>query len=201
MAKAAAAKSTGMTAVLGGTREDVIASIAKHGLTAANENGAGQIVAAGTLEQIEAFQAEPPAGARLRPLAVAGAFHSVHMDPAAKLLGHYAQAISTKDPRLDLLSNVDGKVVSDGREFLRRLVSQTNSPVRWDLCMESMVNMGVTGVLELLPDGTLTGLANRAMKGVEAFALKSPDDIPAALDFVERHGAPSTANSMVSADD
>ena len=201
MAKAAAASSTGMTAVLGGTREDVIASISKHGLTAANENGAGQIVAAGTLDQLAAFQADPPAGARLRPLTVAGAFHTVHMDSAAKLLGHYATAISTKDPRLGLLSNVDGKIVTDGREFLRRLVSQTNSPVRWDLCMESMVNLGVTGVLELLPAGTLTGLANRAMKGVETFALKSPDDIPEALDFVERHGAPSAVASKALADD
>lgn len=123
------------------------------------------------------------------------------MDSATKLLGHYAQAISTKDPRLALLSNVDGKVVTDGREFLRRLVSQTNSPVRWDLCMESMVNMGVTGLLELLPAGTLSGLANRAMKGVETFALKSPDDIPAALDFVERHGTQSAAHSEVLAND
>jgi len=186
---------------LGGTRDDVIASISKHGLTAANENGAGQIVAAGTLDQLAAFQADPPAGARLRPLTVAGAFHSVHMNSAAKLLGHYATAISTKDPRLGLLSNVDGKIVADGREFLRRLVSQTNSPVRWDLCMESMVNLGVTGVLELLPAGTLTGLANRAMEGVETFALKSPDDIAEALDFVERHRAPSPVANKVLADD
>lgn len=191
MALAAAVTPTGMAAVLGGERETVIAAIAKHGLTAANENGAGQIVAAGTVEQIAAFQADPPEGSRVRPLTVAGAFHTRHMDSAAALLGQYANAISTRDPRLSLLSNVDGEVVNDGRTFLKRLVSQVNSPVRWDLCMQKMVDLGVTGMLELLPGGTLTNLATRAMPGVETFALKGPDDIPAALDFVERHGAPS----------
>lgn len=201
MAKSAAISSTGMTAVLGGTREDVIANLDKHGLTPANENGAGQIVAAGTLEQLAAFQADPPPGARLRPLTVAGAFHTHHMNPAAELLGHYATAISTKDPRISLLSNVDGNVVTQGREFLRRLVAQVNNPVRWDLCMDAMVKLGVTGMLELLPGGTLTGLGNRAMSGVETMALKSPDDIPAALDFVERHSANNPVNNLGDAAD
>ena len=192
MAAASAVMPTGMAAVLGGERADVIAALTKHGLTAANENGGGQIVAAGTLEQLAALEADPPAGSRVRPLSVAGAFHTQHMAPAVGILAQHAKAISTHDARSRLLSNADGTVIHDGREVLKRLVSQVSNPVRWDLCMQTMLDLGVTGLIELPPAGTLVGLAKRAMPGVETLALKTPDDIPAALDLVARHG---TANS------
>ena len=188
MAKAAAVSATSMAAVLGGDRDEVLASIAKHGLTAANDNGAGQIVAAGTVEQLAAFEADPPAKAKIRPLSVAGAFHTVHMRPASEELGKLARAISTHDPRVALLSNADGQVLSSGREVLRRLVSQVSSPVRWDLCMQAFTDLGVTGVLEIPPAGTLTGLIKRAVPGVATFALKSLDDLEAARAFVAEHG-------------
>jgi [acyl-carrier-protein] S-malonyltransferase len=192
-AMAAAAKSTptGMTAVLGGESDDVLAALDKHGLTPANVNGAGQVVAAGTLEQLEALAAEPPAGARLRPLSVAGAFHTVHMAPAAAVLRRHARAISTHDPRSPLLSNRDGRVVHDGREVLARLVDQVSSPVRWDLCQQTMAEIGITGLLEVPPAGTLTGLAKRAIPGVETFALKTPDQLDDARAFVDKHGQAS----------
>ena len=192
MAAASAVMPTGMAAVLGGERADVIAALTKHGLTAANENGGGQIVAAGTLEQLAALEADPPAGSRVRPLSVAGAFHTQHMAPAVGILAQHAKAISTHDARSRLLSNADGTVIHDGREVLKRLVTQVSNPVRWDLCMQTMLDLGVTGLIELPPAGTLVGLAKRAMPGVETLALKTPDDIPAALDLVARHG---TANS------
>ena len=191
MADSAAATPTGMTAILGGERAQVIANLAKHGLTAANENGGGQIVAAGTLEQLAALQADPPAGARIVPLSVAGAFHTKHMAPAAKTLGQHAKAISTHDARLRLLSNQDGTILHDGREVLKRLVTQVSNPVRWDLCMQTMLDLGVTAMIELPPAGTLIGLAKRSMPGVELLALKSPADLPAALDLVSRHSSVS----------
>lgn len=187
MAKAAAATPTGMSAVLGGDRDEVIAKLAQHGLTAANENGAGQIVAAGTLEQLEALAGDPPAGARVRPLTVAGAFHTSHMAPAVNVLAQHAKAISTHDARIQILSNQDGTVVHSGREVLKRLVTQVSNPVRWDLCMQTMLDLGVTGLIELPPAGTLVGLAKRAMPEVECVSLKTPADIPAALDLVSRH--------------
>ncbi len=189
MADAAAARPTGMTAVLGGDRDTVVAKLAEHGLTAANENGAGQIVAAGTLEQLAALQADPPEGARLRPLEVAGAFHTEHMAPAVDVLGRLAGAVTTHDPRTRLLSNRDGSVVHHGRKALARIVNQVAAPVRWDLCMATMADLGVTGVLEVPPAGTLTGLVKRAIPGVETVALKTPDDLPAARALVERHGS------------
>ncbi|HSI92659.1 MAG TPA: acyltransferase domain-containing protein [Jiangellaceae bacterium] len=191
MAEAAKVTPTGMTAVLGGDPDEVAAVIAAHGLTAANVNGAGQVVAAGTLEQLEAFAAAPPAKARLRPLSVAGAFHTEHMASAVDLLRRHARSISTHDPRSRLLSNRDGQVVHDGRAVLNRLVDQVSHPVRWDLCMETMGDLGVTGLLEVPPAGTLTGLAKRALPGVETFALKTPDQVDDARAFVDRHGQAS----------
>jgi [acyl-carrier-protein] S-malonyltransferase len=188
---AAAATATSMTAVLGGDRDEVLAKLAGHGLTAANDNGPGQIVAAGTVEQLDAFKADPPAKARLVPLSVAGAFHTVHMQPAVEVLGGYAQAVTTHDPRSRLISNRDGQIVHDGREVLGRLVSQVSAPVRWDLCMQTMADLNVTGILEMPPAGTLTGIAKRALKGVETFALKTPDQLDDARAFVDKHGSPS----------
>ena len=188
MATASAVTPTGMSAVLGGDRDEVIAKLAQHGLTAANENGPGQIVAAGTLEELAALETDPPTGARVRPLSVAGAFHTKHMAPAVGILAQHAKAISTHDARSRLLSNADGTVVQDGREVLKRLVTQVSNPVRWDLCMQTMLDLGVTGLIELPPAGTLVGLAKRAMPGVECVSLKTPDDMPAALDLIARHG-------------
>ena len=191
MAAASAVTATGMTAVLGGDRDEIVASAARHGLTAANENGAGQIVVAGTLEQLAAFAADPPAKARLRPLQVAGAFHTEHMAPAVGILATHARSIYMHSSRLPLISNADGQVLHSGKEVLTRLVTQVSSPVRWDLCMTTMQQMGVTAVLELPPAGTLTGLAKRALPGVETLAVNTPDDLPAAWDLIERHATAS----------
>lgn len=188
MAAASAVTPTGMSAVLGGDPDEVLAVLDKHGLTPANMNGAGQVVAAGTLEQLAALKADPPAKARVIPLQVAGAFHTEHMAPAVQTLAGYARAISTHDPRTLLLSNRDGTVVHDGREVLNRLVTQVSSPVRWDLCQQTFAELGVTAMIEIPPAGTLAGLAKRALPGVEVLALKSPDDLDAARDLVERHG-------------
>jgi [acyl-carrier-protein] S-malonyltransferase len=191
MAAAAQNAATSMTAVLGGDRDEVLAKIAEHGLTAANDNGPGQIVAAGTVEELAAFAADPPAKARLIPLSVAGAFHTKHMEPAVHTLAGYARAVTTHDPRSRLISNRDGQIVHDGQEVLRRLVQQVNAPVRWDLCMQTMADLQVTGILEMPPAGTLTGIAKRALKGVETFALKTPDQLEDARAFVDKHGSPS----------
>ena len=196
MAAATAVTPTGMTAVLGGDRALVLAKLAEHGLIAANDNGSGQIVAGGTLEQLAAFQADPPEGSRLRPLEVAGAFHTEHMAPAVGSLAALASSVSTHDPRTRLLSNRDGAVVHDGRQVLRRIVEQVATPVRWDLCMRTMADLGVTGILELPPGGTLIGLAKRAIPGVETVALRTPADLDAARDLVARHGGSNPVSDM-----
>lgn len=195
MAAAARTTPTGMTAVLGGQREEVLAAIERHGLTPANDNGPGQIVAAGTLGQLAALKDDAPARARLIPLSVAGAFHTHHMAPAVERISALARATSVHDARIPVISNRDGRVVHDGPDVLERIVTQIASPVRWDLCMETMLDLGVTGVLEMPPAGTLTGIAKRAMKGVETFALSTPDQLDDARAFVRKHGERSLISS------
>src|SRR6266566_4961840 len=187
MAAAAAAGPTGMTAVLGGDHEAVLAAIARHGLTPANVNGAGQIVAAGTLTELAAFAADPPAGARLRPLQVAGAFHTRHMAPAVAALRDAAAGVTVTDPAMTLLSDSDGAAVTTGKEWLERIVAQVAAPVRWDLCMRTMADLGVTALIELPPAGALTGLARRALPGVAQLAIKTPEQLDAARDLIAEH--------------
>jgi len=191
MAAAAATTPTGMTAVLGGDRDEVLAALEAQGLTPANDNGPGQIVAAGTMEQLQGLADDPPAKARLIPLSVAGAFHTEHMAPAVGRMATLARSVSTHDPRTPLISNRDGQIVHDGREVVARIVGQIARPVRWDLCMETMSDLGVTGMLEMPPAGTLAGIAKRALPGVETFALKTPDQLDDARAFCAKHGEAS----------
>jgi [acyl-carrier-protein] S-malonyltransferase len=187
MAAACDAEPTGMTAVLGGVEATVLAAIAEAGLTPANINAAGQIVAGGTLEQLAEFAASPPAGARLRPLRVAGAFHTKHMAPAVDALVTAADGVAVHDPVITLLSNRDGAVVTSGPAWVERIVHQVANPVRWDLCMATMSDINVTGLIELVPGGTLAGMAKRALPGVELLALKTPDQLDAARALIAAH--------------
>ncbi|WP_329116794.1 ACP S-malonyltransferase [Streptomyces sp. NBC_01465] len=190
MAEAAAVTKTGMAALLGGDPESVLPHLEKLGLTAANVNGAGQIVAAGTAEQIEALVADKPEGTRrVVPLQVAGAFHTHHMAPAVAELGKAAQELTVSDPKLSYVSNKDGQAVATGAEVISRLVGQVANPVRWDLCMETFQKLGATALLEVCPGGTLTGLAKRALPGVKTLALKTPDDLDAARELIAEHAA------------
>ena len=187
MADASKRAPTGMSAVLGGDIDLVRRTLDKHGLVAANVNGAGQVVAAGPLDALAALADEPPEGARIRALSVAGAFHTPFMESARAGLSERAAAAPSADPMRAIVNNADGAVVNDGQELLRRLVDQVAAPVRWDLCMQTMTDLGVTAVIELPPAGTLVGLIRRAMPGVETLAIKSPDDIAAARALIEQH--------------
>ncbi len=195
MAAAAAAEETSMTAVLGGDEAAVLAAIEEYGLTPANINGAGQIVAAGTAAQLAAFAANPPAGARLRPLQVAGAFHTSHMEPAVAALRAEAATITVANPTLTVLSNLDGAEVTTGADWLKRICAQVSSPVRWDACMDSMRRLGTTAFLELPPAGTLAGLARRALPGVQLLAVKTPDDLDAAMALLAEHDVHSDSHA------
>ena len=185
MAKAAAASPSGMSAVLGGDREVVLQAILDAGLIAANDNGGGQIVAAGDLDALAALA---PEGARVRALQVAGAFHTHFMSPAVAAFAKFASTIATSDPTVGVLSNRDGQVLTSGSEILDRIVSQVANPVRWDLCMSTMQSSGVTKALEVAPAGTLVGLIKRAAPTIETYAFKSPNDLAAASQFASSKG-------------
>lgn len=188
MADCCAATPTSMAAVLGGDTEEVIAALAERDLVGANVNGGGQIVAAGSLDAITALKDDPPGGAsRVIPLAVAGAFHTAYMSEAEAALAAAVGDVIPGDPTRPLLTNADGSLVSTGADYLTLLVRQLTRPVRWDRCMATLARLGVTGVIEFTPAGTLTGLVKRELDGVATLAIKTPDDIDKARAFLDEH--------------
>jgi [acyl-carrier-protein] S-malonyltransferase len=184
MAEAAAIEQTGMSAVIGGDQDAVVSRLGELGLTPANYNGGGQIVAAGALPALQALAADPVSGTRVIPLQVAGAFHTRYMEPAVKTLQDAATAVDTSAPALTIWTNSDGTTVDDGARYRDLLVAQVASPVRWDLCMASFADHDVAGLIELAPAGTLVGLAKRALRGVPSVAVKTPDDVAAATALI-----------------
>jgi [acyl-carrier-protein] S-malonyltransferase len=186
MAAACAQIPTGMSAVLGGDPDEVLAAIEKNGLTPANMNGAGQIVAAGALDGLAALKADPPAKARIMPLSVAGAFHTEYMASARAELDGLVGGLRPAAPSRLLLSNADGSAVDSGAETVSRLVSQVTSPVRFDACLATMRELGVTAVIELPPAGALAGLAKREWKGagIEILAISGPADLDRARELI-----------------
>ncbi|MER7164707.1 ACP S-malonyltransferase [Micromonospora sp. NPDC000207] len=203
MAAACALEPTGMAALLGGDPDEVLAAIEAAGLHPANRNGAGQVVAAGSIAGLEQLAAAPPAKTRVIRLQVAGAFHTPYMAPAEKALAVVAAEITPTDPVRTLLSNLDGSAVGHGPDVIQRLVHQVTAPVRWDLCMRTLADLGVTAVLELPPAGSLAGLVKRELKGPglpEIVTLNTPDDLPAARDLIARHGNASDRQSTTEVD-
>lgn len=196
MASASASPAGGMTALLGGDAAEVMQAIAAAGCTVANHNASGQVVAAGTAEALDRLAAAPPARARLRPLAVAGAFHTDLMAPARESIAAAASTVVVTDAEFGVLSNADGKLVTAGDELLSRLVSQVCSPVRWDLCMQTLAALGVTATIELAPAGTLTALIRRELPDVATLALRSPEDLATARQLINEHAAELTCTTM-----
>lgn len=186
MADAAALEPTSMAAVLGGDADELATTLESLGLTAANHNGGGQTVVAGPVDAIARLAEQPPAKARIVPLAVAGAFHTRFMAPAVDRVAPVAAAAAVQDPTLPLWTNADGSRVDDGRHFVDLMVRQIASPVHWDAVMTSFQEAGVTGIIELAPAGALVGLAKRGLRGTPTVAIKTPEDLPAAIALLQQ---------------
>ncbi|NYI41115.1 ACP S-malonyltransferase [Demequina lutea] len=182
-AAAAASEPTSMAAILGGDDAEIAQTLLSLDLTPANMNGGGQVVAAGTASAIAELVANPPARARVIELQVAGAFHTRFMAPAVPALAEAASTVIRHNPSIAILTNADGSEVATGDDVVAGLIAQIARPVRWDLCMDTLIALGVTGIIELAPGGVLSGLAKRSMKGVPSVALKTPDDLEAALEL------------------
>jgi [acyl-carrier-protein] S-malonyltransferase len=191
MADAAALEPTSMAAVLGGDPDEVAQALEAHGLVPANHNGGGQTVVAGSADAVAALVAAPPTKARVIPLAVAGAFHTRYMAPAVERVAPVAAAAAVADPTLPIWTNADGSRVDDGRRFVDLMVQQIASPVHWDAVMTSFQQAGVTGIIELAPAGALVGLAKRGLRGTPTVAVKSPEDLPAAIELLTTEEVPA----------
>lgn len=185
MASAAAIEATGMSAVIGGNEDELLAVLSRLGLEPANFNGGGQIVVAGALDALQTLASAPPAGARVIPLQVAGAFHTRYMSSALDRLRVVAESIEVHDPIIPIWTNRDGSLVGRGDTFIDLIVGQVSSPVRWDKTMDAFAAAGVTGLIEIAPAGALVGLAKRGLKSVPTVAVKTPDDLAAAFDLID----------------
>ncbi len=185
MADAAALVPTGMSAVIGGDEAEIVAQLNKLGLFPANYNGGGQLVVAGELSALAKLSENPPAGTRIIPLQVAGAFHTNFMRDAVETLREAAETVNTADPIKTLWTNKDGSIVTKGHDFRELLIGQVSSPVRWDKCMESFAAAGVSGIIELAPAGALVGLAKRGLKGIPTVAVKTPEDLVTARELID----------------
>ena len=177
MAKACAVESTGMSAILGGDEAEVLARLEELELIPANRNAAGQIVAAGAVAALEKLAEDPPAKARVRALATAGAFHTHYMASALDGYAAAAAGVTASDPTTTLLSNFDGRPVTSAADAMDKLVAQLTRPVRWDLCTEAIGNLNTTAIVEFPPAGTLAGIAKRELRGVPTHAVKTPADL------------------------
>ena len=180
MARACALEATGMSAVLGGDEAEVLARLEALDLVPANRNAAGQIVAAGALSALDKLAEDPPAKARVRQLATAGAFHTHYMASATDGYASAVEGVTTAEslrPGTKLLSNADGQRVASVADAITKLVAQLTRPVRWDLCTETMRQDNVTAIVEFPPAGTLAGIAKRELRGVPTHAVKSPADL------------------------
>lgn len=177
MAKACALEPTGMSAVLGGEEAEVLARLEALDLVPANRNAAGQIVAAGSIAALEKLAEDPPAKARVRQLATAGAFHTHYMATAAEGYAAAVEGVTTAEPTATLVSNADGQAVSSASDAMAKLVNQMTKPVRWDLCTETIRQQNVSAIVEFPPAGTLAGIAKRELRGVPTHAVKSPADL------------------------
>jgi [acyl-carrier-protein] S-malonyltransferase len=112
------------------------------------------------------------------------------MASARDTLAAVAAGVHPRQGVVGQVSNADGAVITDGADFLTRLVNQVASPVRWDLCMATLREVGVGAVVELPPAGVLAGIARRELPGVTVVPVKSPADIPAARELLAAHTAP-----------
>ncbi len=181
MAKACAIEPTGMSAILGGDEAEVLEALARLDLVPANRNAAGQIVAAGAIAALEKLAEDPPAKARVRQLATAGAFHTHYMASALDGYAAAAAEVVTAEPTTTLLSNADGQPVASAQDAMEKLVAQLTRPVRWDLCTETMrtlfENTEGSAIVEFPPAGTLAGIAKRELRGVANRAIKTPADL------------------------
>jgi [acyl-carrier-protein] S-malonyltransferase len=180
MAGAAAARPTGMAALLGGVPDEIATAAQRHGLSVATVNGAGQTVVGGPVEGLDALAAAPPAGARVRRLDVAGAFHTEAMRPAVARLAELVAGLDPAEPRCAVVANADGAAGSNGRDLLDRLVAQLTGPVRFDRCLDRLRELGATAVVELAPGGTLAGVVRRALPDTTVVALRTAADVDAA---------------------
>lgn len=178
---------TGMAAIIGELDNHITNLIESFDLQIANKNSSQQTVVGGLLDNINNLIDSKPNGIRIIKLSVSAAFHTNFMNKASEIFQSGLEKFNFKDPLNQIISNFDGLELKNGDLAKQRLIGQLTSSVRWDLCQKKFVEMGVTGILELSPGGVLAGISKRENPNIETFAIKTPEDISGANEFIVKH--------------
>ncbi len=166
MQKACEASDSGMAAVLGledEEVEEVCSKITEEVLVAANYNSPGQLVISGTKKGLEiAAEKLVEAGARrCVPLKVAGAYHSILMEPALNDFKEALNSVTFKEPICPIFQNVDAEPTMDPEVIKEKLYRQITAPVLWKQTIENMVEEGARSFYEIGPKAVLTGMVRK----------------------------------------
>lgn len=186
MQDAATARPSGMVSLVGADREkaEAICNAARGDdvLSPANFNCPGQIVIAGTKAACErAVAAAEQHGCRAVSLAVAGAFHTAVMAPAAEGLRAILEKTPISVPAIPVISNVDADYHKDPASIRATLVRQLTHPVQWQQCVERMAADGADRFIEFGPGRILTGLMRKINRSLTAVNVSTADAIAAGI--------------------
>ena len=148
-------------------------------VSAANLNGAGQIVIAGTAAAVaRAGERARALGAkRAIPLTVSAPFHCALMKPAELRLTPELHAVPTRDPRVPVVANVDAEPKRTAAASIDALIKQIASPVRWEDVVQRLAKEGVTRYVEVGPGKALSGMIKRIVSGATIQNVEGPDDL------------------------
>jgi [acyl-carrier-protein] S-malonyltransferase len=173
---------------MGASDDDVEAACqrAEGEVWVANYNAPGQVVIAGTAEDVaRAGVIAKELGARkVIPFPVAGAFHTALMAPARVWLRKALSETPFTVPEVPVVANVDARAHTAADDWPALLSAQLCSPVRWRQSLETLQSMGATRFVEVGPGGVLTGLARRTLPEAPASAVATPDDLDTLVDAI-----------------
>lgn len=177
-----------MAAIIGVDDDEInricseVASSQNGVVAAVNFNSPGQVVIAGHTGAVElAIAALKEAGAkRAMPLPVSAPFHTELMKPAGERLAEVLADINIAAPRIPVVHNVQAGVEAEPAQIRKLLVEQIYSPVKWTGCIQTIVNSGVTSIVECGPGKVLSGLNRRIDKSLRSFSLEEPEGLQAA---------------------
>lgn len=171
MQAAADAKPSGMVSVIG-LSADKVAELceaataevgADKGVKIANYLCNGNYAVSGGIEGCEAVQklAKDFKARMTVPLAVAGAFHTEYMEPAAEKLQAALDATSIVKPRIPVVSNVDAMPHTDPETIKKILALQLTSPVQWETTLKTLLDKGLEESFEIGPNKVIAGIMKR----------------------------------------
>jgi [acyl-carrier-protein] S-malonyltransferase len=172
-----------MAAVLGLDADRVAAACqeAAQGevVSAANINGAGQVVIAGARDAVaRAGERAKALGARrVVSLPVSAPFHCALMKPAEERLAPELRALAVQDPRVPVVANVDAEPKTTARAAIDALIAQVSAPVQWERVVHRLASEGVTTYVEVGPGTVLSGLVRKIHRDASVASFSSPDDL------------------------